>query len=125
VDLELTVDGHRAIQLALRDLAEEVCAGRWFATGGGGYRIVDVVPRSWTHLLATAMDEPLSPLFVFRERGASLPSSASQPLRCPTRWEKGDSPTWIPWPDGQNTVDKAISETRRAVFPLLGLDCEM
>ena len=27
------------------------CEGRWVATGGGGYAVVDVVPRAWTHLL--------------------------------------------------------------------------
>ena len=50
--LMLTVDGQRASYLALHDLAHEVCEGRWVATGGGGYAVVDVVPRSWTHLLA-------------------------------------------------------------------------
>ena len=28
--------------------------GRWVALGGGGYAVVDVVPRSWTHLVAIA-----------------------------------------------------------------------
>ena len=47
----LTVDGQRAAYLALHDLAHEVAGGRWVATGGGGYALVDVVPRAWTHLL--------------------------------------------------------------------------
>ena len=46
--LMLTVDGQRAAYLALHDLAHEVCGGRWVATGGGGYAVVDVVPRAWT-----------------------------------------------------------------------------
>ena len=50
--LMLTVDGQRAAYLALHDLAHEVAGGRWVATGGGGYALVDVVPRAWTHLLA-------------------------------------------------------------------------
>src|SRR5436190_665615 len=50
--LMLTVDGQRASYLALHDLAHEVCGGRWVATGGGGYAVVEVVPRSWSHLLA-------------------------------------------------------------------------
>ena len=50
--LMLTVDGQRAAYLALHDLAHEVCGGRWVVTGGGGYAVVDVVPRAWTHLLA-------------------------------------------------------------------------
>ena len=48
----LTVDGQRASYAALHDLAHELCGGRWVATGGGGYAVVDVVPRAWTHLLA-------------------------------------------------------------------------
>jgi acetoin utilization protein AcuC len=53
-DLRLSVDGQRATYLALRSLADELCGGRWVATGGGGYALVEVVPRAWTHLLAVA-----------------------------------------------------------------------
>ena len=35
--------------------------GRWLLTGGGGYELVQVVPRSWTHLLAVAAGEPVDP----------------------------------------------------------------
>ena len=42
-------------------LADELCDGRWVATGGGGYALVEVVPRAWTHLLAVATGEPLDP----------------------------------------------------------------
>ena len=61
-DLRLSVDGQRAAHIAMRELAEELCEGRWVATGGGGYALVEVVPRTWTHLLATATGEPLDPL---------------------------------------------------------------
>ena len=50
--LMLTVDGQRAAYLALHELAHEVCDGDWVVTGGGGYALVEVVPRAWTHLLA-------------------------------------------------------------------------
>ena len=50
--LELSVDAHRHSYAALHELAHEVAGGRWVAVGGGGYEIVQVVPRSWTHLLA-------------------------------------------------------------------------
>ncbi|OEV23240.1 acetoin utilization protein AcuC, partial [Streptomyces nanshensis] len=33
--------------------------GRWLATGGGGYAVVDVVPRTWTHLVAIAAGVPV------------------------------------------------------------------
>ena len=57
----LTVDGQRAAYLALHDLAHEVCDGRWVVTGGGGYALVEVVPRAWTHLLAIVGGRPLDP----------------------------------------------------------------
>ena len=60
-NLMLSVDGQRASYLALHDLAHEVCAGRWVATGGGGYAIAQVVPRAWTHLLSIVAGAPLDP----------------------------------------------------------------
>ncbi|GMA87809.1 acetoin utilization protein AcuC [Angustibacter aerolatus] len=42
-------------------LAHEVADGRWVATGGGGYEVVDVVPRSWAHLVALAAHRPVDP----------------------------------------------------------------
>ena len=60
-DLRLTVDGQRATYLALRALADELCEGRWVATGGGGYALVEAVPRAWTHLLATVLDRRRRP----------------------------------------------------------------
>jgi acetoin utilization protein AcuC len=32
----------------LHRLAHEAAGGRWVATGGGGYQLVEVVPRAWT-----------------------------------------------------------------------------
>ena len=54
----LSVDGQRAAYLALHELAHEVADGRWVVTGGGGYSVVDVVPRAWTHLLAIVARRP-------------------------------------------------------------------
>ncbi|MGI3784044.1 MAG: acetoin utilization protein AcuC, partial [Janthinobacterium lividum] len=51
-DLDLSLDGQRASYLALAELADELCEGRWVSTGGGGYAVLHVVPRAWTHLLA-------------------------------------------------------------------------
>ena len=59
--LMLSVDGQRAAYLALHDLAHEAAGGRWVATGGGGYALVEVVPRAWTHLLAIVGGAPLDP----------------------------------------------------------------
>jgi acetoin utilization protein AcuC len=123
-DLRLTVDGQRAAHLAIRDLTEEVCDGKWIATGGGGYALVEVVPRTWTHLLATVTGDPLDPgtltppgwrkLAADRRPGADIPATMTdgvEPAR--ERWEPGTTP---------DAVDRAILATRTAVFPMHGLD---
>jgi acetoin utilization protein AcuC len=38
-----------------------LAGGRWLLTGGGGYDLVQVVPRTWTHLLAEAAGQPIDP----------------------------------------------------------------
>ena len=60
-DLELSLDGQRASYLALADLADELCEGRWVSTGGGGYAVLHVVPRAWTHLLGIVSGQPVPP----------------------------------------------------------------
>jgi acetoin utilization protein AcuC len=132
-DLRLTVDGQRAAQLALRDLADELCGGRWVATGGGGYALVEAVPRTWTHLLATVCGEPLDPRTLIprswqefvRSRLAAAPRGLL--LRdgpgIPTRMTDGGSGAYRTWEPGEgDSVDRAIAATRNAVFPFFGLD---
>ncbi|MGH3182091.1 MAG: acetoin utilization protein AcuC, partial [Streptosporangiaceae bacterium] len=48
-NLELSIDAQRRAQLMVHDLAHETAGGKWLLTGGGGYELVQVVPRSWTH----------------------------------------------------------------------------
>ncbi len=60
--LALLVDDHAAIAARIHQLAHELCDGRWVATGGGGYRLVDVVPRAWTAAFAEMVGEPLPEL---------------------------------------------------------------
>jgi acetoin utilization protein AcuC len=123
-DLLLSVDGQRAAYNALRSLADELCDGRWIATGGGGYALVEVVPRAWSHLLAVATGEPLDPgtptpaawrkLAADRRPGAEIPATMTDGITpAEQRWEPGTTP---------DPVDKAILATRMAVFPLHGLD---
>jgi acetoin utilization protein AcuC len=45
--LLLTTDAYRRATLLLHEMAHELCDGRWLATGGGGYDVHRVVPRSW------------------------------------------------------------------------------
>jgi acetoin utilization protein AcuC len=123
-DLRLSVDGQRAAYIALRALADELCAGRWVATGGGGYALVEVVPRAWTHLLAVATGDPLDPatrtpqawrrLAAEKRPGTEIPATMTDGVEPRVeRWQRGTTP---------DAVDKAILATRMAVFPMHGLD---
>ncbi len=118
--LLLSVDGQRAAQLALHDLAHELCDGRWLATGGGGYAVVDVVPRTWTHLLAVATGQPLDPSTltpaVWRELASGIAGRIG-----PACMTDGKEPTYDEWEGGQNSqslLDRSINETVQAVFSL-------
>lgn len=122
-DLALTVDGHRAVFTALREMAQESAEGRWLAVGGGGYGLVRVVPRSWTHLLAGVLDRDVDP-------DTPLPVEWTEDVR--RRWPRvrppetmsdGGDTAFTPWGgEVEKRVDTAVRDTRRAVFPLLGLD---
>src|SRR5205823_1161683 len=59
--LELSIDGQRTAHAWLHQLAHETADGHWVLTGGGGYALVQVVPRTWTHLLAESSGRPLDP----------------------------------------------------------------
>ncbi len=122
--LMLTVDGQRASYLALHELAHEVCEGRWLVTGGGGYAVVDVVPRAWTHLLAVVAGTPLDPQTPtpegWREHVARLLGRTG-----PFRMTDGRNPAYRDWSGGYDPsvwLDRAIHATREAVFPFHGLD---
>src|SRR5512133_898165 len=120
-DLRLSVDGHRTSYRELRDLAERTAGGRWLALGGGGYGLYRVVPRSWTHLLATVLDRDLDP------RSPVPPSWVAYASRLtshqlPPEMTDGADMAHAPWLTGTDRVDVEILDTRRAVFPLHGLD---
>ncbi|MFG3688668.1 acetoin utilization protein AcuC [Micromonospora sp. NPDC047740] len=123
-DLRLSVDGQRATYLALRALADELCDGRWVATGGGGYALVEVVPRAWTHLLAVATGEPLDPATLTPPAWRELAAKRRPGREVPLRMTDDADPAYQPWqPNGEpNAVDRAIAASRRSVFPLFGLD---
>jgi acetoin utilization protein AcuC len=122
--LMLTVDGQRAAYLALHDLAHELCGGKWVVTGGGGYAIVDVVPRAWSHLLAIVGGRPLDPATTtpeaWREHVQHLLGRTA-----PFRMTDGRLPAYRDWSTGYDPstwLDRAIHATREAVFPFNGLD---
>ncbi|MGH8867156.1 MAG: acetoin utilization protein AcuC [Actinomycetes bacterium] len=122
--LMLSVDGQRAAHEALHRLAHEHAGGRWVATGGGGYELVQVVPRTWTHLLAEAAGQPIDPDTAtpdsWREQVATLTREPA-----PLRMTDGKDATFTPWESGYDPADRtdqAILATRNAVFPHHGLD---
>ncbi len=122
--LMLTVDGQRAAYLALHDLAHELCDGRWVATGGGGYALVEVVPRAWSHLLAIVSGHPLDPLTVTPE-GWREHIQISLGRTAPLRMTDGRTPAYRDWSEGYDPhawLDRAIHATRTEIFPLHGLD---
>jgi acetoin utilization protein AcuC len=123
-DLRLSVDGQRASYVALRGLADELCEGRWVATGGGGYALVEVVPRAWTHLLAVATGEPLDPGTPTPQSWRKLAADRCPGTEIPTTMTDGIEPGVERWEPGTtpDPVDKAILATRTAVFPMHGLD---
>jgi acetoin utilization protein AcuC len=122
-DLSLSVDGHRRIYAALRELAADHADGRWLAVGGGGYQLIRVVPRSWTHLLATVLDRDIKPATPLPPGWVDKVREAAPSAELPVEMTDGADTTFSPWGDGDNDpVDIAIRDTRRAVFPSHGLD---
>ena len=96
-ELNLTVDGHRTSYVALRELAEAVTGGRWLALGGGGYSLVRVVPRSWTHLLAIVSGRDIDPATPRPRSGWRGPARPVPGIAVPVDMSEGMFPSeaWI------------------------------
>jgi acetoin utilization protein AcuC len=122
--LLVTVDAQRAAAELVHQLAHHHAGGRWLALGGGGYEVVDVVPRTWAHLVAIAAHADVPPRtpvpegwreYVLHRLGRTAPQ----------RMTDGASAAFADWSTGYDPadpVDRSIMATRRAVFPLIGLD---
>jgi acetoin utilization protein AcuC len=122
-NLELTIDAQRAAHAAIHQLAHEAAGGRWLLTGGGGYELLLVVPRTWTHLLAEAAGRPVDPGtpipaawrdYATRRIGREAPEVMTE--GAPARYADFESGY-----DPAEPVDQAIMATRAAVFPEHGL----
>lgn len=124
--LALTVDGHRAIYQRLRQLADEHTGGRWLALGGGGYELVRVVPRSWTHLLAIVLDRDLDTDTPMPSGWLRSVRKAAPDIALPDTMGDGASASFEPWRHGDDDdrVDTAVEQTRKAVFARHDLDPE-
>lgn len=124
----VSVDGQRAAADSLHRLSHEVCGGRWIALGGGGYEVVNVVPRTWTHLTAIAAHAPIkASAAVPQEWRDHVQQATGRPG--PSRMGDlgpGEGPVWWQsWDmgfDPGSAIDRAVMATRQAVFPLNGLD---
>ena len=123
-NLRVSVDAQHALMLAARDLADRFCGGRWISTGGGGYNLASVVPRSWSLLIAVAAGSPIGPSTAVpqewrdyvRERYGSV---------APEMMGDGADTWWRSWEVGYDPgddLDRTVMATRKAVFPLHGLD---
>jgi acetoin utilization protein AcuC len=122
-DLSLSVDGHRTIYRTLRDLADTYAGGKWLAVGGGGYQLIRVVPRSWTHLIATVLNRDVAPETGLPPGWLDTVRRAAPRAELPAEMTDGRETSFKPWGDGEDDpVDVAIRDTRGAVFPLHGLD---
>ena len=121
--LRLSIDAQRAAGAAIHDLAHRVAGGRWLLTGGGGYDLLQVVPRTWAHLLAEAAGHPIDP-------GARIPAawrehaSSGTGVQAPEFMTEGNEPGYARFESGYDPadpLDRAIMATRTAVFPEHGM----
>jgi acetoin utilization protein AcuC len=122
--LELSLDAQHRAQTVLHELAHETAGGRWLLTGGGGYELVRVVPRCWTHLLAEAGGKPIDPQ-------AQTPAAWREYARDrtgrrpPESMTDGSAAEFVSYESGfdpADPVDRSIRATRMAVFPAHGLN---
>ena len=89
-------------------------------TGGGGYELVRVVPRTWTHLLAEAAGRPLDPQLATPPEWRECDRGARTDVSAPERMTDGADAAFVPFSSGHDpadAVDRAIMATRAAVFP--------
>jgi acetoin utilization protein AcuC len=122
--LALSIDGQRLAAQALHKLAHEHAGGRWLLLGGGGYAVVEVVPRIWAHVLAEAAHRPVQPQRETPPQWRAFAAERSGRL-APLTMSDGKRPELRRWVDGFNPadpIDREILATRRAVFPHHGLD---
>ena len=98
------------------------------ALGGGGYELVEVVPRSWTHLTAIAAHVPVPgdtevpDEWLDHVRGTFGRRGAGSDGRPPGRQPADLGAAVVMGHNPENPVDRAILATRQATFPHHGLD---
>jgi acetoin utilization protein AcuC len=115
--LRNTVTAMGAAAHLVHDLAHEHAGGRWLATGGGGYDVYRVVPRSWSlvWLAAAHREVPAETPEAWRERwDAEARRYGQAPL--PATFDDPPTPTE---PSTVRTIERTVDEVRSRVLPLL------
>lgn len=123
-DLDVSVDAQRTAAVLLESLVEEHAGGRWVATGGGGYEVVGVVPRAWSHVAAVLAGRPIAPTAVLPEPWLDYVRELApvEPFGTMTDGRSGSFSPFTAGINPEDAVDRAILATRKAVFPWHGLD---
>jgi acetoin utilization protein AcuC len=115
-ELHMTLPGYRHLVRETIALAEKHCGGRLAALGGGGYHVLEIVPRAWTWVMAELA-------------GVELPEELPLSWRDHARALTGEEPpTTLGADDGIETAAEdaerlleetreSVAEVRAAVFP--------
>ena len=98
--LALTTTDYAAIAASVHRLAHEAAGGRWVATGGGGYELVQVVPRAWT-------------IWFAEMAGVRLPEETPESWRDGARERTGEEPP-VTFTDDAVEVSPATLERCRS-----------
>ena len=121
-DLALTLPGYRDLVRRTIALADELCGGRLVALGGGGYHVVEVVPRAWTWVMAELLGVELDDRVP--ESWREHVCDALQACESPTSLGATDS-FELPAEQAAQVfaqTEAAVREVRAAVFPAHGLE---
>lgn len=122
-DLDVSIDAQRTAVRWIHELTHELAEGRWVALGGGGYSVTSVVPFAWSNVVAEVVHAPVAPStpvpVAWRDHITAVAHRETAALMGDgevafTSWGRGYDP--------EDEVDRAVVATRKAVFPLLGLD---
>ena len=115
--LRNSVNAMGAAARLVHDLAHEHAGGRWLATGGGGYDVYRVVPRTWAlvWLAAAHREVPARTPDAWRERWAADAAHFGQdPL--PLTF---DDPPTMTEPATARAIERTVETVRSTVVPLL------
>jgi acetoin utilization protein AcuC len=122
--LDVSLDAQRQAAVWMHELAHAHASGRWVLVGGGGYQRVQVVPRCWTHLLAVAAGQPVSPAAQTPERWRAEATRLTGE-QAPLSMTDGAAATFASVAesgiDPADPVDRAIMSTQQSVFSWHGI----